>query len=160
MRGRFYQFGFNSVSIAAVQDLLSVFFTGQEQVILRLHRFWLMNVVVSATLPAQQQLQLGVKRAQLGTIGSGGTVVTPTPMLIGDGAAVAVCHANDTTKATGFGAVADIWRGGCNIFQGLDVVLVEPTVGQSNSWGFVFEITTAPLAAALFSGGMTFEEMG
>lgn len=160
MRGRVYNVVFDNIGINSVQDLITVAFVGQQQCIMRLHRFWMMNVDNGLSLPAQQQLVLGVKRIQLGSLGSGGSVVVPVPMLPTDTASVATAHINDTTKASGFGITNQIWKGGCNIFQGLDVVLSEPPVAFPNAEGFIFELLSAPIAAAHFSGGMVFEEIG
>lgn len=92
--GRLYTVEFANVVVAASQDLLAMY-AGNKA--FRLKAFNMGQITATGVAYSQFSVR---RLAATVTTGSGGTVVTPIPLLPGSAAAVVTSRANDTTKAT------------------------------------------------------------
>ena len=153
-RGRVYTADFSNVSVSATQDLFSIF-PGASMAI-EIHQINLGQVT---------QTTIGGLRVRLrrltGTVaqGSGGTVVTPTPLMPNDVASSVTAHANDTTisTATTFTDLfSDVW----NLLNGyLYFPAVDDRPVIKLSTGCVFSLDSAPGSAIVCNGSITFAEL-
>lgn len=99
--GRLYVVPFVAVAVTAQQDLLYLKPAADKPIILE--AVYLNAVGGSADAGDGQEELLDVEIIRLPatvTVGSGGTSVTPTPVMPSDTAAGFTARANDTTKAT------------------------------------------------------------
>lgn len=152
-RSRVYTIGFSGVSIAAAQDIFSLS-SGTKAI--EIHYIKL-GQITQASIGG---LALRLRRlpATL-TQGSGGTVVTPVPLISTDVAASVVAHINDTTQATSTGTAVDMpdtWDlpfGYLWMPPEVDRLVVPPSAG------FVLSLDTVPGFALAASGHMAFAEL-
>lgn len=152
--GRVYEVPFVGVSVTAVQDLFSVQSTSGMA-------FKLLEIVLGqVSITSVEALRLTFKRfSGAYTIGSIGTAPAPQKHNFGDAAAVATARVNDTTQTTGGTSVtvrSDVFNE-VNGFQYLAIPDKEIIIAPSQA--FVLSLDTAPAAARLISGALTFEEL-
>lgn len=153
---RRYNVSFEKISVAAVQDLLSI--AGASGKTCRVIEISVAAVDAAAPTNGQLALRASLLTATV-TAGSGGAAVTPRPFDIGDAAASFTARRNDTTQATSSGAKTTVREDGCNIYAGYSYMFPSPpVVGPSQS--FVFELITTPGATYTLSGNIVVEEMG
>lgn len=147
---------FENVLVAAVQDLVSL--KGSSGKTCRVLRVWV--GATDTTLQTAQSLRLNVKYSNATiTLGSGGTVPTPTMVDPGDTAAAYTAHVNDTTQATTSGAFTKIVSQGVHNYAGWDWPFKTPPVFGLNE-GIVFELLSTVSGTCHFSGGAEVEETG
>ena len=94
------------------------------------------------------------------TVGSGGTSVTPSPIAVNDTAAGFTARANDTTKATTSGTIANRHPDGMN--TRIPYVYAPPAEHRdivANAAAIVFRLNTTPADAILLSGDMRVREL-
>jgi hypothetical protein len=151
-QGRSYSVSFSGVSVAAVQDLISLL-TGAAMAA-ELHGFELGQI----TGTTSQNLRFTVKRFTGPTVGSGGSAPTPIKMLTGDAAAVSTARANDTVQMTGTGTVlhSDVFAtlNGVSFFWPPNDM---PVIGLSQ--GLSLSLDAAPASALIMSGTLYFREL-
>ena len=152
---RLYTVIFNNVSVAAVQDLISV--TCTANMAIKIHEV----AIGQVTATTIGNLRISLKRMQATvTAGSGGTAYTPVPINFGDAAATATARVNDTTQAissTGAQIMrADIY----NVLNGfLYLPPIEDRIIIKPSQAFVVSLDSAPGSAEIMSCSLVFEEL-
>lgn len=151
-QGRTYTVRFAGVSVAAVQDLLSLL-TGAAMA-LELHGFELGQI----TATTSQNLNISVNRFTSPTVGSGGSAPTPIKALTGDAAATSTARANDTVVMTGTKTVLH-----SDVFATLNGISWfwppedRPVIGLNQ--GVVLSLDTAPSTGLVMSGTLYFREI-
>lgn len=154
MAGRIYEVPFNNISVSLVQDLFSIQSTANMS-------FRVLEVILGqVSVTTIENLRLTFKRfSGAYTIGSAGSSLTPAKHNFGDSAAVATARSNDTTQTTGGTSViirADVFNQ-INGYQYLAIPDKEIIIPPSQA--FVVSLDTAPAAARIMSGSVTFEEL-
>lgn len=152
-RSRVYIFGFNGVTISAVQDLFSI--AAGANMAIELHSIVLGQITQTTVGGARLRLRF---MPSTFTQGSGGTAPTPKPINPDDAATSVTAHVNDTTQASTSGTsvdLPDVW----NLLNGYlwlppidDRPIVKPSAG------FVLSLDTA-LSSLVCSGNLTFAEL-
>ena len=151
--GRVYSARVSGVSVAAVQDLMSLL-PGVKAI--AVHEV----VIGQVTGTTVNNLPITLKRLS-GTLtaGSGGTAVTPQKMDTGGIAAVTTARANDTTSASA--TTSTILRNevynSVNTYQYLPPPEDRPIIGPGEQ--FVLTLDNAPASAQVSSITVTFEEL-
>lgn len=153
--GRIYTVGFQNVTLSAVQDMISIT-VGTSKIIAILS----VNIgQVTATSVANQRIRLRYLPVTV-TAGSGGSVVTPRPIVSGDAAATVTARQNDTTQATTNGTAVDLWDDSWNVVNGFlwtaPVPSRPPVIGISGA--FVVSLDTAP-SSLVTNMSVMFEEL-
>jgi len=155
MSSRFYSIQFNNVSVSAAQDLFSVLSTASKA--FRLCEFQLSADASTTT----SELRLSIKRLpSTVTVGSGGSAVTPQPMLSTDSAATVTARSNDTTRATTSGTAATLFSASINVLNGwqfLPPPEYRPTFALSQA--MVIGMEVAPASAIVFDAYAVIEEI-
>lgn len=153
-RGRVYTIGFNGVSVSAVQDLFSIQATGS--------RAFEVHAVKLGQRGQTTVSGLGLRLRSMGAtfvVGSGGTALTPVPVLPGDAGAAVIARANDTTQASSTGLIRDLpdtWDlpfGYLWVPPEADRPVIAP------SGAFVVSLDTAPGGTLTVSGHMAIAEL-
>lgn len=153
-RSRVYTVGFAGVSVAAVQDLFSLAATAGKA--FELHYIKLGQV--TQTTIGGLKLRLRRMPATV-TVGSGGTVATPGPIITTDVAATVTARTNDTVQATSTGTVVDMpdtWDLPFG-YLWMPPEADRPIIG--NSGAFVLSLDSAPSSAIVCNGHMAFAEL-
>jgi hypothetical protein len=156
--GRRSTVSFENVAVSAVQDLVAC--KGSTGKTVKLNRVWV--GATDTTLQTAQSLRLNIKFASATlTLGSGGSVPTPTMIDPGDTAAAYSCHVNDTVQATTSGAFTKLVPQGVHNYGGWDFSFrqgSEPTFGLNQ--GVIFELLSTVSGTCHLSGGAELEESG
>jgi hypothetical protein len=153
---RTYIVPFENVTISAVQDLVAL--KGSTGKTCKVNRVWI--GATNTTIQTAQGLRLRVKFGSATvTLGSGGTVPTPTPLDPGDTAAAFTAHANDTTQATTSGAFTGLPAQGVHNYGGWDFSFKNPPIFGLNQ-AVIFELLSTVSGTCAFSGGAEVEESG
>lgn len=155
--GRRYTVPFDSVTVSAPQDLVSLLpnagsFPAAFGKVLRV---WVM--CVDTTLPTAQQLRLRCSRREAMVVGSGGAASVPQKDDAGDPTSQYLGRSNDTVKASG--TIDWTYEFGCYLYTGADLVFSDPPEINGAS-GFVFELESTVSTPVKLSGGILFEEFG
>jgi hypothetical protein len=153
---RTYKAIFDNVSIAAIQDILSMKAGGTNGI--EIHQLDLSAGGVIS--PAEIRLRLKRLPATV-TQGSGGSVLTPTVADSGDTkASTATVHANDTTQATTSGTVSILGAWQWNVLLPWQYLPApeDRDVCQAGE-AFVLDAPAAPGAATLVSGTIVWREV-
>lgn len=154
---RIYCVGFENITIAAAQDLVSC--KGSTGKICRLLSAWFGPC--NTTLQTAQHLRLNIKLATATiTLGSGGAAGVASPNDMGDAAASFTSRTNDTTPATTSGAFTTRYPIGIHNYAGYyrNFLGKGPIFGLNQ--GIVFELLSTVSGTCVFSGGLEIEEMG
>ena len=148
--GRMYSVPFSGITVSAAQDLIRV--SAPSTAVVVVHSV----SITQDTDETSQQLPFQIHRAS--TDGSGGSAVTPTPLLVGDPAFAGTAARNNTTRAT---AGVVIRRRSENLLNGVHWVFTpEERIVIPPSGRVVVGLETAPAAGLPFSGEMIIEEIG
>ena len=153
---RSYTISFESVAVAAAQDLVQI--TGAAGKIVRVKR--VTADATDTTLPTAQLVAFRCRRLSAAvTNGSGGS----TPAIVaddpGDAAASLTALANNTTKATTSGTAVVLMERGGHLYNGLDHPFSKPKpIGPGEA--FVFELLSTPSGTVHLSGTVEVEEEG
>lgn len=152
--GRIYSVDFSNVSVAAVQDLISIQATAGMA--FSLHSL----VLGQTTATTVGNLRVTVKRfSGAYSIGSGGSSSTPVKMNFGDPAATVTGRVNDTTPTSGGTAatlVADVYNP-INGYQFLPPPEDRPVFAISQA--LIFSLDTAPSGGETTNGTAVIEEL-
>lgn len=152
---RTYSIVFQNISVAAVQDLLSLYCGASMGV--ELHGINIGQV----TGITQQNLNISVVRLPATvTSGAGGGAVTPRRANPNDAAATATARRNDTTQATSTGTVEVLYADVLNTLNGMMFFWPpddRPKAGLSQA--LILRLDTAPTAAMSVSGSLLFGEL-
>lgn len=152
-RSRVYTAGFNGVSVSAVQDIFSLS-SGAKAI--EIHYVKLGQI----TQTSIGGLRLRLRRLPATfTQGSGGSVVTPAPLITSDVAATVVAHVNDTTQATSTGTIVDMpdaWDLPFG-YLWMPPEVDRPLIGPSG--GFILSLDTVPGTALVANGHIAFAEL-
>lgn len=152
---RVYTTMFQAVSIAAVQDLISILAPATSVI-------EILEVELGKEADTTSEMwRLRFSRLNpTHTAGSGGNSHTPVKNETGDAAAASTCRINDTTQATTSGTKANIFSVNVNALSGyLWVPLPEDRIWLSPSEKIVFEMVTLP-ATRTMNGRIAFREYG
>jgi hypothetical protein len=153
---RTYIVPFENVLVSAAQDLVSL--KGSSGKTCKLKRIWVGGT--DTTLQTAQGLRIRCRYFPATmTLGSGGTVPTPTPVDPGDAAASFTAHANDTSQATTSGTAVNLPCTGVHNYGGLDFTFPNPPVFGLNE-GVSFELLSTVSGTVHLSGGAEVEETG
>jgi hypothetical protein len=117
--------------------------------------------MTNTTLQTAQGIELNVKFSPATiTLGSGGSVVTPTKYDPGDAAASFTAQCNDTTKATTSAAFVNLVPAGIHNYGGYIFNFGKdgPIFGLNQ--GIVFELLSTVTGTCAFSGGADVVEWG
>lgn len=154
--GRIYYAMFDSVAVAAAQDLFEI--TPADDKPVRLLWVRVTNLVSETS----EQLRFRIKRlpATL-TSGSGGSSPTIQKQVSSDATASFGAEANNTTPATTNGTAQVLWSEGQNVLTGFDVLFTPETApifvqGEA----LIVDLPTAPSASINMSGVICVEELG
>lgn len=131
MIGRGYVVTFSAVAISAAQDLIEITPADDRPVELV---GWHIGQTSDAGDAQDELLQLVVVRGHT-VSGSGGTAVTPAPLISNDAAAGFAVEVNNTTIASS-GTTVTMYAGAWNVRAGSDVFLPEelrPRATQANT---------------------------
>ena len=153
---RRYAVSFENVTVAAVQDLISIKAAAGKQC--RIMGMQISSLQTSSAIPTPQMLALKAT-VFIGapTQGSGGSTPTAIPFDAGDSAAGFTSHANDTSQVTG-GTAKEVFTGGCHVQAGFVYQFpIPPIVGPAEI--FSFALYQAPTSVVL-SGSVDVEETG
>lgn len=153
--GRLYTFGFQNVTVSAVQDALALFASSSKPC--ALHAVNLDQITGTAVFNARVRFRFLPATVTPGTGGTtSGTIGKTNP---GDAAAGATCGYNNTGQATSGGTIVDLLNTAWNTVNGF--VWYAAIAGRPFllpiSTGLVVSLDTA-LASFVCSGSMTFEE--
>ena len=153
---RVYEVLFESVLVAAPQDLLQI--KGAAGKILKIKRQW--AACTDTSLATAQMLSVRSRFLPATvTDGSGGSSPTPGPIDPGDAAASFTAKANSTTKATSSNPVTILEENGFHLYAGYAFPFpTPPPIGPSES--FVFELLSTVSGTVHISGGVEVEEIG
>jgi hypothetical protein len=158
--GRLYSVVFTAVSVSAQQDLFYIKPAADK--ICVVEAIYLGTSGGAADAGDAQEELFDVELIHLQgsvTVGSGGTVVTPSPVAINDAAAGFTARANDTTKA---GATTSIVRHPDGFNTRIPYVYAPPAEHRelvANANGMVFRLNTTPADPILLSGDMRVREL-
>ena len=134
---RYYSISFESVSVTAIQDLITGQ-VGNVPAFARILRLSLQNADVSLTMPAAQQLVLSAGYIISGSQGGGGGTPNVSKQDQNDTGSAMAPSTNATSRSTG--TRVQMWSGACNIFQGMDLILPVPIILTANMiWYFGLE---------------------
>lgn len=155
MAGLVYTARFENVSIAAIQDILSVIAGASRGAILHMIE---LSAAASSSTPAEFRLNLKRLPATV-TAGSGGTALTINPSMGRNTiTASSTVRANDTTQATTSGTALNLQAWQWNVilpFQYLPAPEDRDECQASSA--LVLEVVAAPTSIAV-SGYVKFEE--
>lgn len=156
--GLLYTATASAQAITAAGDMLEL--AAPSDAAVRLHRFWI-EQDSDAGDAQSEQLRVSLKRITgAPTSGSGGSSVTPTPMVSGAPAAGSTVEANNTTDLTG-GTSATVMTRAFNVMAGLEVIFTpeeRPEIAPSTR--FLITLDTSPADSIAFDYGCVFEEIG
>jgi hypothetical protein len=150
---RTYTVQSNNVSIAVVQDLVSIQTT--SGMVAEIDELALGQITATTV----GNLRCTFKRfSGAFSIGSGGSSVTPRPHVFGDSAAVCVGRANDTTQTSG-GTAVTLDADAINVINGYNKLPApEDRWSFTISQAFVWSLDSAPASAETMSVRVTFRE--
>jgi len=145
-------------AIAAAGDMMEVITPSDAAVVL--HRIWVEQETEAGDAQSEQ-VKVTLSRITVSpTSGSGGTTVTPRPMISGGPAAGTAIEANNTTDLTG-GTSVDILTRSFNVMNGMEVVFTpEERPEAAPSTRFLLKLDNSPNDSITFNYGITFEEVG
>lgn len=148
--GRMYSAIFEEVAVTAVQDLFEIIAPADAIVILHALE------ISQSSDTDNENLSLLIHRGT--ATGSGGTVVTPRPMEVGDPAFGGTVEANNTTQSVE-GAI--LHAAAFSVLSGYSFVWTPETRPKVSPSGLlIIELQTAPVDALTMSGTIYFEEVG
>lgn len=148
-----YSASFEKVPVTAAQDLFQLLAPADSVAIL--HAVYISQDTEEGDAQAEQ-LHILIHRGS--TNGSGGSVVTPTPMNLGDAAAGTVVEANNTTQGTeGTFIHSEAWNVQIG-FVYLPTPEMRPVISPSDL--LHIELQDAPADSITMSGTIYFEEIG
>jgi hypothetical protein len=145
-------------AIAAAGDMLELI--APSDAALAIHRIWI-EQETEAGDAASEQIKVSIKRVTgAPTSGSGGTAVTPRPLVGGAPAAGSTAEANNTTDLTG-GTSVDLMVRSFNVHNGLEIVFTpEERPELAPSTRLLITLDNTPADSVTFNYGVTFEEIG
>ena len=154
--GRMYTATFNNIDVSSAQDLFEL--VAPADAIVVLHDIHLSQ---NSDVGDTEEEVLCVELTSGYTLsGSGGSSVTPVPILLGDAAFGGTCEVNNTTRAlSGTIVTHAVWN--WNIRVGFDKVFTPETRPiLSPSRRMCLGLPIAPNDTVIMSGTITFEEIG
>lgn len=152
---RVYTVVIDSVAVSAAQDLFTLLCS--STVPIEIH-----SVVLSQkTLTSWEAKDITFKRVPATVTVTGGTSITPRPMLPNDTASVVTATINNTTLTTSSGTIVTEFADDFNFLNGFywspagadDRIILAP------SSAFCVRLGTAPSASMTVSGTVTFAEL-
>lgn len=152
---RVYTVSMDAVAVSAAQDLFTLLCS--STVPIEIH-----SVVMSQkTLTAWEAKDITFKRVPATVTVTGGTSVTPRPMLPNDTASAVTATINNTTLATSTGTIVTEYADDFNFLNGFywspagndDRIIIAP------SSAFTVRLGTGPSGSMTVSGTVTFAEL-
>jgi len=156
MAGRVYTVGINAVAVSAAQDLFTLLCG--SSIPIEIHSVSLGQ----KTLTAWEAKELNFKRVPATVTVTGGTSVTPRPIMQGDAASSVTATINNTTLATSSGTIVDLLNDAWAFLNGF----YWSPAGVEDRWiiqpdqAFCVRLPTAPSESMTVSGTVTFAELG
>lgn len=158
--GRMYSATFEEVAVTAQQDLIEIS-TISDFYFTVIHSISLTQSSDAGDAASEMLNILGVTNIIF--TGSGGSVVTAAPMIVGDTAYDGDVAANNTTKATLGASTRRHFSESFNIFSGLKLVFSpteRPTFSaQSERGNFFLRLETTPADSLTMSCTIVFEQI-
>jgi len=155
MYGRIYKCQFESITVAAAQDLFQIKGATGKMCGIRRVSLGLGDV----TLPSSQALVLRARFLPATVTDGNGTAHTPTKTDPGDAAASFTAIRNSTTPATSSNTAVILEEWGPHILSGHDFWFPKPPpIGPSES--FVYELLNTPSGTVKLSCTVEVEEIG
>lgn len=154
--GRIYTANFSGVAVSAQQDLFELVAPATGIVVV--HQIELGQT--SDMGDAQEEGLLILLKSGQTVSGSGGSTLTPVPLLFGDAAFAGTAEANNTTKAN-TGTIVTHYAWTWNVrgdFVRLFTPETRPILAPSRR--MTLELATTPADALTVSGSIVFEEIG
>ena len=153
---RVYTVSIDSVAVAAAQDLFTLLCPATMPI--EIHSVNL----AQKTLTAWEAKDITFKRVPATVTLSGGTAVTPRPMVPNDTASAVTATINNATLATSSGTIVTLLADEFNFLNGFywspagqdDRIIIAP------SQAFCVRLGTAPSGSMNVSGSVTFAELG
>lgn len=161
MNGRPYSVNFVAVSCTAQQDL--IYLKPAADKIIVLEAVYISNVggTADAGDTTEELYDIEIIRVPATvTVGSGGSSMTPNPLLANDTAAGVTARINDTTKATTSGTLKVLHADGMN--TRVPYAYVPPPENRAvvaNAEALVVRLNTTPNDAILLSGTAYIREL-
>ena len=153
---RIYKSHFNSVSIAAAQDIFSLLTPASRVAIIHEVRLSQRDEVQDAE---EVMILLRMRSGQTAA-GSGGAAPAVIPRMLGDSASLCTVRINDTTIASG-GTIVQPWSEYWNVripFVQIWTPETRPVLPPSSRW--TFELVGTPAKTLVCSGHLIFETIG
>lgn len=159
--GRLYVVAFTNVAITAQQELAYIKPAADKPVFIEEAKFAVVGGAADAGDAQEELFDIEIIRLPATvTVGSGGTAITPTPVMANDAAAGFTARANDTTKATTSGTAAVIDSDGMNSrvpYIYLPAPEHRPIV--ANAQAIVFRLNTTPADSITCNGKVLAREL-
>jgi hypothetical protein len=154
--GRMYTVQFNGVAVTAQQDFFEI--NCPATAIVVIHEIWLSQL--TEVKDAEEEMLLLLLKSGQTTSGSGGTIPTAVPILLGDSAFAGTVEVNNTTKATAGTIVTHHpWHWNVRIpFEKIFTPEARPILRPSRRG--TLELATTPADSITMGGYITFESIG
>lgn len=152
---RMYTASFSGVAVTALQDLFEIVAPSTGVAIIH-------QVDISQGTDvgdAEEEMLLVHIRSGATTSGSGGSIPSAVPILLGDAAADSTVEANNTTKASG-GTIVTHWSFYWNIRVALQMIFTPETRPVVTAGArLTVELDSAPADSITMSGTLVWEEI-
>lgn len=161
MIGRPYSVNFVAVAVTAQQDLIYLKPAADKIIILEAVYIGLSGGTADAGDAQEELLDIEIIRVPATvTVGSGGSSMTPNPLLVNDSAAGVTARINDTVKATTSGTLKVLHADGMN--TRVPYAYVPPPENRhvvANAEALVVRLNTTPNDSILLSGTAYIREL-